>query len=85
MRFLFVTLFKGAASALCFIAVLTLIFHFTKTPTEFRWSVGDRDKNIISVAGDGSGNTDIGIADKNIRIRQSDMDSLTDRLSELLK
>ena len=85
VRYALSALIKGALSALCFLLAAAVVLWIFGIKTEFRWTAGDPDKNIISVAGDGSGNTDINIADKNIRIKQSYIESFTDRLAELLK
>ena len=85
VRYALSALIKGALSALCFLLIAAFVFRIFGIKTEFRWTAGDSDKNIISVAGDGSGNTDINIADKNIRIKKSDIESFADRLAELLK
>lgn len=79
------TLIKGMICAVCFIAATVLILHFTEIRTDLRWTAGNSGKNIISVAGDGSGNTKIVIGEKNIEIKQSDIESVADRLAELLK
>ena len=85
MRSLIAALFKGLICTVCFAFAAVLVLHFAGIKTDIGWSAGDRGKNIISVAADGNGNTDIRIGEKNIKIRQSDIESLGERLSDLIR
>ena len=78
-------LFKGLSYFLCFIIVSSAILHLLGVKTDLEWSAGTDEKKIISVAGDGSGNTDITIGGKNISVKQSDIKSFAGRLSDILK
>ena len=80
-----VFILKGFSYFLVFIFTASVFLHLVGIKTDFEWKTGADDKKIISVAGDGSGNTEISIGDKNIYIKHSDIKSFSDRLSEILK
>ncbi len=70
---------------LCFAVAASVVLHLAGIKTDIEWRTGTDGKKIISVTGDGSGNTDITIGGKNVSIKQSEIRSFLNRLSEILK
>ncbi len=77
-------LMKGFLYTVCFVLIAVLVLTAARVKTEVSWSAGD-GKNIISAASDGSGNVNIGIGEKNVKIRYGDIRSLTERITDALK